>query len=27
VIMKVLRPGETAGPLYLTVRPVETRTD
>jgi hypothetical protein len=27
VMLKVLRPGETTGPLYLTVRPAETRAD
>jgi S1-C subfamily serine protease len=27
VVLKVLRPGEAGGPLYLTVRPVEARTD
>jgi S1-C subfamily serine protease len=27
VVMKVLRPGETGGPLYLTVRPVEAKAD
>jgi S1-C subfamily serine protease len=27
VMLKVLRPGEAGGPLYLTVRPVEARAD
>jgi S1-C subfamily serine protease len=27
VVLKVLRPGEPGGPLYLTARPVEARTD